>query len=402
MPVECCTASFARSGLGVCPGVGLGDGAVAPIMIATTSVDTPLVSVLGGGQLGRMLALAGHPLGIEFRFLDPSPQATAGTLAPLVVGELGDTARIDELAEGATVVTYEWEGVPAAGARAAAAHAPVRPDPRALDVAQDRLIEKQTFERLGIGVAPFAAVDDRAELERAIEKIGFPAILKTRRGGYDGKGQHPIDGAADLDAAWAALAGVPLILEGRISFTRELSVLAVRGLDGDTRCYPLVQNEHADGILRVSTAPAPGLTPELQRDGEAIAARLLDDLDYVGVIAVELFEHDGELLANELAPRVHNSGHWTIEGAETSQFENHLRAILGMPLGSTEVRGYSAMVNCIGEMPQEAAVKSVAGATLHDYEKAPRAGRKLGHINVVADTADERDERLLAVKGIVG
>jgi 5-(carboxyamino)imidazole ribonucleotide synthase len=370
-------------------------------MIATAFMDAPLVSVLGGGQLGRMLALAGLPFGIEFRFLDPSPDATAGTVAPLVVGALSDVDRIDELAEGATVVTYEWEGVPADGARAAARHAPVRPDPRALDVAQDRLVEKQTFERLGIGVAPFAVIDERDGLERALDVIGLPAILKTRRGGYDGKGQHPLGSAADVGAAWDALGGVPLILERRIPFTRELSVLAVRGLDGDTRCYPLVQNEHADGILRVSIAPAPGLTPELQADGEELATLLLDDLDYVGVLAVELFEHEGRLLANELAPRVHNSGHWTIEGAETSQFENHLHAILGMPLGSTAARGFSGMVNCIGTMPDAAAVSRVEGAYLHDYEKSPRAGRKLGHVTVVADTPEARDERLHAVKEIV-
>jgi 5-(carboxyamino)imidazole ribonucleotide synthase len=348
-----------------------------------------------------MLALAGLPLGIEFRFLDPSPEATAGTLAPLVVGNLGDVDRIGELAAGATVVTYEWEGVPADGARAAARHAPVRPDPRALDVAQDRLVEKETFQRLGIGVAPFAAVDDRDGLVRAVEAIGLPAILKTRQGGYDGKGQFPMAAPNDVDAAWNALGGVPLIVEGRIPFTRELSVLAVRGLDGDTRCYPLIQNEHADGILRVSTAPAPGLTPALQTEGAAIATRLLDELAYVGVLAVELFEHEGRLLANELAPRVHNSGHWTIEGAKTSQFENHLRAILGMPLGSTEMRGYSAMVNCIGTMPDADAVRAVDGAFLHDYLKAPRAGRKLGHVTVIADTPDARDQKLHAVKKIV-
>ena len=370
-------------------------------MIATAFVDTPLVSVLGGGQLGRMLALAGQPLGIEFRFLDPAPEATAGTLAPLVVGDLGDTTAIDEVATGATVVTYEWEGVPADAARAAAEHTPVRPDPRALDVAQDRLVEKETFRRLGTQVAPFAAVDDRAGLERAVEAIGLPAILKTRRGGYDGKGQQALSDVADVDAAWNQLGGVPLILEGRIPFTRELSVLAVRGLDGDTRCYPLIENEHAGGILRVSTAPAPGLTPELQSDGETIAARLLDELDYVGVLAVELFEHEDRLLANELAPRVHNSGHWTIEGAETSQFENHLRAVLGWPLGSTEARGFSAMVNCIGVMPDADAFRSVDRAFLHDYEKTPREGRKLGHVTVIADTAAERDERLHAVSEIV-
>jgi 5-(carboxyamino)imidazole ribonucleotide synthase len=383
------------------PGVGLGDGAVAIPMSATTSVDTPVVSVLGGGQLGRMLALAGQPIGIEFRFLDPAPDATAGSLGPLVVGELGDLAAVEEVARGATVVTYEWEGVPADAARAAQQYAPVRPDPRALDVAQDRLAEKETFERLAIEVAPYVAIDDRAGLDDAMRAIGVPSILKTRRGGYDGKGQHVLNRASDVDAAWKSIGGVPLILEGRIPFTRELSVLAVRGLDGDTRCYPLVENEHADGILRESRAPAPDLPWALQAAGESIGHRLLDDLEYVGVLAVELFEHDGRLLANELAPRVHNSGHWTIEGAETSQFENHLRAILGMPLGSTEVRGHAGMVNCIGTMPDADTVHSVNGAHLHDYLKTPRPGRKLGHVTVVADTPDARDEQLHAVKEIV-
>ncbi|MEX0663781.1 MAG: 5-(carboxyamino)imidazole ribonucleotide synthase [Acidimicrobiia bacterium] len=364
-------------------------------------METPVVSVLGGGQLGRMLALAGQPIGIDFRFLDPAADATAGSLGPLVVGELGDLAAVHEVARGATVVTYEWEGVPADAARAAAKHAPVRPDPRALDVAQDRLVEKQTFERLGIEVAPHAAIDDRAGLDAAVREIGLPAILKTRRGGYDGKGQLALNDAVDVDAAWGSLGGVPLILEGRIPFTRELSVLAVRGLDGDSRCYPLVQNVHADGILRESRAPAPDLAPALQAAGESIAHRLLDDLEYVGVLAVELFEHDGRLLANELAPRVHNSGHWTIEGADTSQFENHLRAILGMPLGSTEARGYAGMVNCIGTMSDAAAVARVGAAVLHDYQKKPRAGRKLGHITVVADAPDARDAMLLAVRELV-
>jgi 5-(carboxyamino)imidazole ribonucleotide synthase len=276
----------------------------------------------------------------------------------------------------------------------------VRPDPRALDVAQDRLTEKETFGQLGIGVPEFAPVDDRAALDATVERIGLPAVLKTRRGGYDGKGQHVLSGPANVDAAWDALGSVPLILEQRIPFRRELSVLAVRGLDGETRCYPLVENEHRGGILRVSRAPAPGLTPELQAAGESIASKLLDDLGYVGVLAVELFDHEGALLANEIAPRVHNSGHWTIEGAETSQFENHLRAILGLPLGSTEARGHSVMVNCIGTMPDPEAVAAITGAHLHDYEKEPRPGRKLGHITAVTETTEERDALARALLAI--
>jgi 5-(carboxyamino)imidazole ribonucleotide synthase len=358
----------------------------------TVPFDAPVLAVLGGGQLGRMLGEAGRPLGIEFRFLDPSPDATARAFGSLVVGELGDVERIAEVATGATVVTYEWEGVPADGARSATELAPVRPDPIALDVAQDRLAEKTTCTRLGIDVVTFAPVDDRAGLDDAVAQVGIPAVLKTRRGGYDGKGQFVLRKESDADAAWSALGGVPLILEDWIDHERELSVLAARGLDGETRFYPLVENVHAEGILRVSRAPAPNVTADLQRTGEEIATRLLDELGYVGVLAVELFDHGGQLLANEIAPRVHNSGHWTIEGAATSQFENHLRAVLGEPLGSTEPTGHSVMVNCIGSLPEPAAVARVAGAHLHDYEKAPRAGRKVGHITAVVETPERRDD----------
>ena len=369
-------------------------------------MESPLVAVLGGGQLGRMIGLAAIPLGVRCRFLDPVPGAPAAAVGPLVVGPLGDEGALAEVAAGADVVTYEWEGVPADGARALAANVAVRPDWRALAVAQDRLDEKTAFRRLGIGVAPFAAVDSPADLDAALATTGMPAILKTRRGGYDGKGQSVVRDAVDADAAWKALGGVPLILEAMVPFDRELSVIAARGTDGDVRCYPLVENVHRDGILRVSRAPAPGIDAALQGAGEAIARRLLDDLDYVGVLTVELFAVEGSLLANEIAPRVHNSGHWTIEGAETSQFEQHLRAVLGWPLGSPRARGYAAMLNAIGELPPRDAVLAVPGARFHDYGKAPRPGRKVGHVTVVADTDDALDERLtrlLAVApGVLG
>ena len=357
-------------------------------------MDARTIAVLGGGQLGRMLGLAGQPQGLRFRFLDPSPDATAGAVGALVVAELDDQEAAAKLAHGADVVTYEWEGVPAATARAAAAHAPLRPGDNALEVSQDRLDEKQLFRRLGIGHASSIPVGELAALSIAVDMIGLPAVLKTRRGGYDGKGQHVVREPGDVDRAWDALGGVPLILEQLVPFTRELSVLAARGLDGATRCWPLVENEHRDGILRLSRAPARGLTPELQAAGEEIATRLLDELDYIGVLAVELFDHDGTLLANELAPRVHNSGHWTIEGSETSQFTQHLNAILGAPLGNTEPRGHAAMVNCIGTMPEPSAISAINGAYLHDYEKEPRPGRKLGHVTIVATTEQEREERL--------
>lgn len=363
----------------------------------------PLVAVLGGGQLGRMLALAGIPLGLDFRFLDPSAEAAAGAVGGLVVGALGDEAALAQVSDGATVVTYEWEGVPAAGARFVAARgAPVLPSPVALDVAQDRLREKELCRRLGIGTPEFVPVDDRADLERALKELGTPAVLKTRRGGYDGKGQAVLHAAHDVDRAWSELSGVPLILEAHVPFDRELSVLAVRGHGRATACWPLVENHHAGGILRRSLAPARGLSVPTQRAGEDLAGRLLDELEYVGVLTVELFDVRGELLVNELAPRVHNSGHWTIEGAVTSQFENHLRGILGWPLGSTAALGVSAMVNCIGTLPDPADVLSVPGAHLHRYGKAPRPGRKVGHVTITAAGADELQARVTRLVGLPG
>jgi 5-(carboxyamino)imidazole ribonucleotide synthase len=361
-------------------------------------ITGPLVAVLGGGQLGRMLGLAGLPLGVRFRFLDPTTAASARAVGPLVVGALDDEDALDETVRDATVVTFEWEGVPADAARHVERQRPIHPSPRALEVSQDRLMEKALFLALGIDVPRFAGVDNRDDLDTAVAELGLPAVLKTRRGGYDGKGQQVLRHDTDLDAAWSELGGVPLILETLVPFDRELSVLAVRGTDGTTLCYPLVQNTHADGILRVSVAPAPGLTAELQAQGATIATQLLDELEYVGVLAVELFELDGKLLANELAPRVHNSGHWTIEGAATSQFENHVRAVLGWPLGAVSNHGTATMVNCLGAMPEAARVLAVPGAHLHDYGKAARPGRKVGHITVTAPDEDTLDHRVAQLR----
>jgi 5-(carboxyamino)imidazole ribonucleotide synthase len=316
---------------------------------------------------------------------------------------LGDEAALTRVRDGAAVVTYEWEGVPAAGARAVeAAGTPVLPPPVALDVAQDRLREKELCRRLGIGTPAFVAVDDRSDLERAVKELGTPSVLKTRRGGYDGKGQTVLRERQELGSAWAELGGVPLILEAHVPFDRELSVLAVRDRGGATACWPLVENHHAGGILRRSLAPAPEVSTETQRAGEAIAGRLLEELGYVGVLAVELFDVHGELLVNELAPRVHNSGHWTIEGAVTSQFENHLRAILGWPLGSTAAVGASAMVNCIGAVPDPADVLTIPGAHYHRYGKTPRPGRKVGHVTITAADADALLPRVTRLAGLPG
>jgi 5-(carboxyamino)imidazole ribonucleotide synthase len=362
-----------------------------------------IVGVLGGGQLGRMLALAGYPLGLRFRFLDPSSEAPAGHLAELRIGAYDDPEALGAFAAGLDVVTYEFENVPEIAARTLQARAPVFPSSTALAIAQDRLAEKRLFERLEIPLAGYATVDSQRDLDAAVAKIGLPAILKTRRLGYDGKGQMVLRAAEEIAGAWKALGGVPSVLEECIPLRRELSILAVRGRNGSTAFYSLVENTHRDGILRLSLAPADDAAGALQREAERYAGRLLDELAYVGVLALELFvdDRDGGLLANEIAPRVHNSGHWTIEGAETSQFESHLRAVLGLPLGSTAPRGWSAMVNLIGTVPPPEAILAVPGAHLHLYGKAARPGRKLGHVTVTADTPNERDERLSRILAVV-
>ena len=357
--------------------------------------------MLGGGQLGRMLGLAGVPLGLSFRFLDPSPDAPASAVGELVVGRLDDVPAAAKAAAGAAVVTYEWEGVPAETALALARDVPVRPSARALEVSQDRLVEKQTFESLGIATAPFRAVGDRASLDAAIAELGLPAVLKTRRGGYDGKGQAVLVAPQNADRAWSELGNAPLILEGFVPFARELSIIAVRDTSGGVACWPVVENAHDAGILRLTRVPAPKLDRGLQTRAEGCIRPLLDALDFVGVCCVELFDVGGELLANEMAPRVHNSGHWTIEGAETSQFENHIRAVLGWPLGSTAPLGASAMVNCIGGMPDRDAVLAIRGAHLHDYGKVPRRARKLGHITVTAPDAAALEAPLALVQALV-
>jgi 5-(carboxyamino)imidazole ribonucleotide synthase len=358
-----------------------------------------IVGILGGGQLGRMLALAGYPLGLRFRVLDPAADGPASQVAPQVVAAYDDEAALARFAHGLDVVTYEFENVPVAAARALARHLPVDPAPDVLEAAQDRLVEKQTFEALGIPTPAFAAVDGRDSLDAAVARLGLPAVLKTRRGGYDGKGQVVLRVPADLDAAWAALGGAPLILEAFVPFGRELSVIAVRGRDGDVQVYPLVENWHGGGILRVSRAPAGD--DRLAAEAAGFARRLLDRFGYVGVLAIELFEVGGRLLANEMAPRVHNSGHWTIEGAETSQFENHVRALAGLPLGSTAARGHAGMLNLIGGHPEPARLLAVPGAHVHLYGKSPRPGRKLGHVTVVAANGAERESRLAALAAAV-
>jgi 5-(carboxyamino)imidazole ribonucleotide synthase len=358
------------------------------------------IGILGGGQLGRMLALAGYPLGHRFVFLDPAPEALAG-LGDHLVAPPDDERALAQLAARVDVVTYEFENVPVSAVRTLAARVPVFPPPGALEVSQDRLAEKTLFARLGIPTAPFAAVDSPEALERALAAIGLPAVLKTRRLGYDGKGQAVLGSREEAGKAWSMLGGAPCIVEGFVRFTRELSVLAVRGRDGAATCYPLVENHHEGGILRRSLAPAPGVVPALAEQAERFARTILADLRYVGVLALELFEVEGRLLANEMAPRVHNSGHWTIEGAEASQFENHLRAVTGAPLGSTAARGHAAMLNLIGSWPEPSTVLGVPGAHLHLYGKAPRPGRKTGHVTVRCDDPVTLLERVTTLERLI-
>jgi 5-(carboxyamino)imidazole ribonucleotide synthase len=368
------------------------------------------VGILGGGQLGYMLALAGYPLGLQFRFLDPSPEAPVGRIASRVNADFTNADALERFANGLDRVTYEFENVPVESVKILAKRVPVFPSPKALEVAQDRLREKTLFRELGIATADFMPVQNPADLDAAIKKLSLPAILKTCRMGYDGKGQWMLRTAEDVlrakaemsvpaDAARPAndVSGTPYVLERFVPFSRELSILSVRSSAGEIIFYPLVENHHREGILRLSLAPAPHLEPKTQLAAEGAARRVLEALEYVGVLAIELFELDGKLLANEMAPRVHNSGHWTIEGAVTSQFENHLRAVCGFPLGSTTTLGHSAMLNLIGETPAPADVLAIPDAHLHLYGKSPRPGRKLGHVTLHANSARHLAEQLAAL-----
>lgn len=364
------------------------------------------VGVLGGGQLGRMLALAGYPLGVRMRLYDTPAESPAQHVAEYRRGSFDGTADIVEFFRGVDVVTYEFENIPVATLETLARDGlRVLPPPRALSVAQDRLAEKTLFRTLGIPTPDFAEVTSPNVLaDRAARGA---QILKTRSGGYDGKGQATVAGTDDASAAWAALSALPtapghagLIAEARIDFDRELSSIAVRGRNGRTAFYPLIENRHEQGILRQSLAPAEA-AEAIQQRAQEYAARILDELNYVGVLTIEWFERGGELLANEIAPRVHNSGHWTIEGAATSQFENHLRAILGLPLGDCTPQGRSRMFNLIGVTPPVPQMLAIPDAHVHLYGKSARPGRKLGHVTVWGVDRLELDTRARQVEQLI-
>ncbi|EPJ6837590.1 5-(carboxyamino)imidazole ribonucleotide synthase [Stenotrophomonas maltophilia] len=348
------------------------------------------VGILGGGQLARMMVLAGAPLGLRFELYDPAADACSGPLAPLTVGAFDDRQALADFAAKVDVVTFDFENVPADSAQFLADRVPVYPPPAALAVAQDRLSEKTLFQQLGIPLPAFADIRSRDELAAKAAEFGLPCILKTRRLGYDGKGQFRLRSEADIDAAWDALGAqverTGLILEGFVAFQREVSVVAVRGRDGSFEAWPVTGNWHVDGVLSASVAPAV-LSDAERQAAIGYARRVAEHLQYVGVFALELFCRDGELLANEMAPRVHNSGHWTIEGSETSQFENHLRAVLGLPLGSTRMLGHACMLNWLGRMPDPLPVLAQASGHWHDYGKESREGRKVGHATLRDDDA---------------
>ncbi|MGH7057679.1 MAG: 5-(carboxyamino)imidazole ribonucleotide synthase [Acetobacteraceae bacterium] len=340
------------------------------------------VGILGAGQLGRMLALAGYPLGARFTFLDAKPDSPGAQVGEIVVGGFDEPAKIAELARRVDVLTFDVENVPAAAVREADVEALCRPRLAALETGQDRVAEKRCFEALDIPLPPYRVVDTPDDLHGALDALGLPAVLKKRRLGYDGRGQRFLRHMDDAGEAFEYLGGADLILEAFVPFEREVSMLGVRSPDGATAFYPLSENRHDTGILRLSRAPA---GPEkLAAEARDYVGRLLERFDYAGVLAVEFFVRDGALLANETAPRVHNSGHWTIEGAVTSQFENHVRAVLDLPLGITDAVGEAAMVNLIGEMPPTPELLAIPGLHLQDYGKSPRPGRKLGHATLVA------------------
>ncbi len=349
------------------------------------------VGIVGAGQLGRMLALAGYPLGLDFLFLDPAADAPAGRVAPMLHGAFTEAGLLTELSQRSEVLTFDWENISVDALRALQGDTRIAPPIPALATAQDRVSEKKLFERLKIPTTRWMAVSSRAQLTRALREIGLPAVIKTRRLGYDGKGQSVVRTQEDAVQAWEQLGAAPLLYEELIPFDCEVSIIGARSRRGEVAVYPLNGNVHSQGILRLTRAPFG--PPRWQRLAAGYLERVLTHFRYTGILTIEFFVRGGKLIANEMAPRVHNSGHWTIEGAVTSQFENHLRAILDLPLGSTRPRGFSAMFNLIGAMPARESLLAQGELHLHDYGKQPRPGRKLGHCTLVEGSAAARDRR---------
>jgi 5-(carboxyamino)imidazole ribonucleotide synthase len=358
------------------------------------------IGILGGGQLGRMLGLAGIPLGFRFVFLDPAPDACAAATGQLLQAEFSDTAAARELAARVDVATFDFENVPESTARSLQEVCSLYPAPNALGASQDRLVENELLSGLGVQVPPYHKVSSRTDLLEGLDVLGYPAVLKTRRLGYDGKGQAVLRDPEDLERAWQKLGDSKLILESFVPFEAECSLFAVRGRDGETRIWPLTRNLHSNGILKLSL---PGVFDQaLQTIAAEKMLTLLEHFDYTGVLTIEFFLFQGELLVNEFAPRVHNSGHWTIDGAICSQFENHLRAITGLPLGDTDMTASSVMFNWIGDMPDLKEAMAIPGLHWHDYGKSHRPGRKIGHATLTAETMEELKANAFRLAGIAG
>lgn len=365
--------------------------ALTEVQTNETQPEAKRIGIIGGGQLGRMLALAGIPLGLEFVFLDPAQEACAATLGTQIIADYDDPEALQKLIKSTDIITLEFENIPMPALHLTNAQTRLFPPPKALEVAQDRVNEKTLFAQLEIPTPPWRMVDSLTELEQAVAEVGLPAVLKTRRLGYDGKGQYVLRHQDDLQAAWNALGGAALILEGFIPFEREVSLIAVRSRSGELAFYALSENTHEAGILKLSLSRA---KDPMQAEAERYARRVLEALNYVGTLGFEFFVTANGLIANEIAPRVHNTGHWTIEGAVCSQFENHLRAILDLPLGSTALRGASAMLNFIGDLPSRERALAVPDLYFHAYGKDARKGRKVGHATLVVANEGERDVRL--------
>ena len=357
------------------------------------------IGILGAGQLGRMLALAGYPLANRFSLLDPAG-APSADIGRVLTGQDDDT--LAEFLAGVDLVTYEFEHLDTALVERIESRVPVHPSRRALAVCQNRGDEKALFSHLSIPTPAWRLVGSASELADAVAAMGSPVVAKSVTEGYDGKGQAVLHHADEAEAAWNSIGHTQLVVEAFVDFVREMSIIAVRSTRGELAFYPMAENHHHQGILRYSMAPLADISDEIQARAEHYIQQLLDELDYVGVLALELFQlADGSLLVNEMAPRVHNSGHWTMDGAVTSQFENHLRAIQGLPLGSTRALHPTCMINIIGREVDTSEVLAHADVHLHRYGKSERAGRKLGHLNVTAPTPDELKVRLAKVYPLV-
>jgi 5-(carboxyamino)imidazole ribonucleotide synthase len=345
------------------------------------------IGIVGAGQLGQMLGHAARRMQIDCTFLDPGDKPPAASCGKIIRAAYDNAAALAELAASCDVITYEFENVPVAALQQFTGSTPIYPPLAALSASQDRLLEKQLFDRLQYPLPDYYAVESRSDLDAAAAKLGLPLVIKTRRFGYDGKGQAVCETVGQLNSAWQLLGSVPLVAEQWVAFDFEISCVGARSITGDVQIYPVSRNVHRDGMLRTSRSPL--AAPALQLRAAERVRHLLEHLDYVGVLALEIFVVGDHLLVNEFAPRVHNSGHWTIEGSATSQFENHVRAVSGLPLGATTSLGHAGMINLIGRIPDFA--RTLNNATLHDYGKAARANRKLGHVTIIAESAAAAD-----------